>query len=311
MNNELVTINTDNYAAMAKAMGLSANTGETKKSNTLNRFRVWHQPTMGKDINSKGKEITTEVIEGGMYRLEIVGENSTYYFAKKVKFRPFAQRYMYKRYVQNTNAKDGEKKGEYQKTIMSDNLNIDLKDTAGTFNCGKPAGYVKDFQALPIEMQELIRSIKRNRCVFGVVEMIAPIQESDGKEIKEDTLKVPVLWEIDNRDAYKSVGEIFTKFSKMERLPLQHIINLDGTEGFSTNTGTKFYLPNVQLDLTTKLDVVEEDHKIFGDFMDWIKVHNDKVVSKWDELVARKQGDVSANDMKLVDNFVDVDLNEK
>ena len=69
MNNELVTINTDNYAAMAKAMGLSANTGESKKTNVLNRLRVWHQPTMGKDVNSKGKEITTEIIEGGCYRL--------------------------------------------------------------------------------------------------------------------------------------------------------------------------------------------------------------------------------------------------
>ena len=306
MNNELVTINTENYAAMAKAMGLSANTGETKKTNVLNRLRVWHQPTMGKDVNSKGKEITTEIIEGGCYRLEIVGETSTYYFAKKAKFRPFAQRYMYKRYVQNHKAKEGDKKGVYHKTIMSDNLNIDLKDSAGTFNCGKPAGYVKDFQSLPKEMQELIKSIKRNRCVFGVVEMLSPVQESDGKETDKLT-KVPVLWEIDNRDAYKAMGDIFNKFSKMERLPLQHIINLEETEEFSSNTGNKFYIPNMQLDLTNKLDITDEDHKMFGDFMDWIKVHNDKIVASWDEIIANNQGQVSEKDVKLVNDFVDVD----
>ena len=30
---------------------------DKKKTNVLNRFRLWHQPTMGKDINSQGKEI--------------------------------------------------------------------------------------------------------------------------------------------------------------------------------------------------------------------------------------------------------------
>ena len=50
--NEIITINTENYASMAKAMGLPTPSLGEKKTNILNRFRVWHQPTMGKDINS-------------------------------------------------------------------------------------------------------------------------------------------------------------------------------------------------------------------------------------------------------------------
>ena len=52
--NEVVTISTDNYATMAKAMGVPTMSSD-KKTNVLNRFRLWHQPTMGKDINSQGK----------------------------------------------------------------------------------------------------------------------------------------------------------------------------------------------------------------------------------------------------------------
>ena len=46
---------------------------------------------------------------------------------------------------------------------------------------------------------------------------------------------------------------------------------------------------------------------MFGDFMDWIKVHNDKIVASWDEIIANNQGQVSEKDVKLVNDFVDVD----
>ena len=32
----------------------------------------------------------------------------------------------------------------------------------------------------------------------------------------------PFIWEIDNRDAFKTMGEQFTKLTKMRRLPPQH-----------------------------------------------------------------------------------------
>ena len=44
---------------------------------------------------------------------------------------------------------------------MNDNLNVDLKDNDGGFNCGKPAGYIKDFKALPQSTQDMVKTIKR------------------------------------------------------------------------------------------------------------------------------------------------------
>ena len=46
---DLVTINTDNYAVMAKAMGIAGATVGTKTSNNLNRLRIWHSPIMGEE----------------------------------------------------------------------------------------------------------------------------------------------------------------------------------------------------------------------------------------------------------------------
>tara|TARA_R100000234_G_scaffold103881_1_gene73498 strand:- start:606 stop:1514 length:909 start_codon:yes stop_codon:yes gene_type:complete len=299
---ELVTINTENYATMAKAMGLPISSS-SKKSNSLNRFRVWHSPILNDE---------SVLVKGGMYRLEVVGDTPTYYFAEKAKFRPFVQRLLYKRFVKNSSAKAGDKQGDYIKTIMADTLNIDLKDEAGTFNCGKPTGYVEDYQSLPEDTKNLIKATKRNRAVFGTVELINPVKAIDGEQVK-DLGKFHALWEIDNKDAFKSMGATFSKFAKMESLPLQYIINLDGTTGHKANNGQKWYTPNISLVTTEKIEISDEDHKTFGDFLDWIKIYNDGVVSRWDESVAQRQDEISDEDADTVEQFIDVELeaNEK
>mgnify|MGYP003653735337 FL=1 len=146
--NEVMTIDTNNYSAMSKAMGFA---GEAKKSGgktvTLPRFRIWHQPIMGQ-AKVNGKTANVEVVEGGSYRLETPskdeGGESTFAFAKSAKIRVFAQRFMWRRFVANKNPKPNEPKGSFHRTLMADNLSIDLKDNTGGFNCGKPSGWIKD-----------------------------------------------------------------------------------------------------------------------------------------------------------------------
>ena len=79
-------------------------------------------------------------------------------------------------------------------------MESDLKDNDGGFNCGKPAGYIQDFKALPEKTQDLIKQIKRVRVVLGTVEMVNPVNEK-GEPVKLDATSF--IWEIDNRDAYK------------------------------------------------------------------------------------------------------------
>ena len=294
--NEVVTINTESYASMAKAMGLPVNSGE-RKVNILNRLKMQHKPIIGDD---------KVLVKGGSLKFEKVGDSPVFYYAEKAKFRPFLQRFMYKRYYKDVN--------RYSNTIMSDNLNIDLKDDYGTFNCGKPTGYVRDYKSLPEATKAIIKSVQRHRVVFGTLELEKPVKLIDGKEVEEELATIPIIWEINSNVIFKDVGEIFSKFANMERLPLQHVINMDGTEMYYTsNTGEKYYKPTLKVDYTKKVEITEEDHKMFGDFLDWVKAHNDNVIRQWDEKVAERQNEISDDDANTVEQFIDVELesNEK
>tara|TARA_R100001480_G_scaffold80552_4_gene89753 strand:+ start:518 stop:1405 length:888 start_codon:yes stop_codon:yes gene_type:complete len=291
MNNEVTTIDTNNYALMAKAMGMAGESSSSdKKSNTLPRFRIQHSPIIGSD---------KVLVKGGAYKLEIP-ESSTLY-ATSANIRPFVQRFMYKRFVKNMSAKAGEPLGTYHKTIMSDNLNTDLKDNQGKFNCGKPSGFIKDFKALPADTQDVIKQIKRVRVIFGMVDLVKAVDEQGNKVEKETS---PFIWEIDNRDAFKTMAEPFKKFSQVKRLPVQHTITLN-TEERKLPNGNSFYLPTYTLDLQNHVEVSKEDQDTFIDFMAWIDNYNSYIYNEWD-MKAKK--DVSKEDMDTVDDFIDVEM---
>jgi len=303
--NDLININTDSYADLAKAMGIATEvSAKPKKSGNLNRLRIWHTPMMGQaEVN--GKMANVEVIEGGAYRLEVVEESgSTFYYAKNISIRPFMQRFMLKRYVANVSAKAGESKGTFHRTIMSDNLNADLKDNTGRFNCGKPSGYIEDFKALTSDMQDLIRQIKRVRVIFGIVTLDEPTNEKGESVALGD---VPFIWEIDNKDAFKTLGEQFNAYVKKSRLPIQHLIHLNGTKANELPNGSHFYTPIAEVDFGESFDVTDEDQKLFGDFVDWIKNFNDYICKEWEEKVESRQNPVSEEDIETVESFIDIE----
>ena len=103
------------------------------------------------DADVNGKTMKMEIVSAGA--LQVQNTDNQIIYADKVVLRPFIQRFMYQRYDSNAN--------NYNKTVMANDLDIDLKDNDGTFNCGKPAGYIKDFDALPDSTKELIRRYAR------------------------------------------------------------------------------------------------------------------------------------------------------
>ena len=297
MTTELTTIDPNNYAAMAKAMGIAHEGVGKAKSNTLARLRISHSPVMGTaEVN--GKSVNVEVIEGGTYKLEIP-DGPTYY-ASSIKIRPFMQRFMYKRFVMGANNSPN----RYIKTIMADTLSIDLKDNDGGFNCGKPAGYIEDFKALPEKTQELIRQIKRVRVVLGTVELVNPLNEK-GEAAEIDA--TPFIWEIDNRDAFKFVGDAFTKLAKMQRLPVQHMITANTNEKKLPN-GNSFFVPVVSLNVSDTLNISGEDQSMFGDFLSWIDNYNSYIVNQWAEKANDK---LEEGDAEVLDDLVDIELDDE
>ena len=285
-----VAINT-NFSDMAKLMGMSVDKQQTEKASTLARLRISHSPIMGEaEVNGKTKKV--EVVEGGTYRLEIP-DGPTYYASKAV-VRPFLQRFMYKRFVKGNDSTPN----RYIKTVMADNLNIDLKDNDGGFNCGKPAGYIQDFKALPEKTQDLIRQIKRVRAVFGIVELVDPVDAS-GNPVTVDA--TPFIWEVENRDAFKTIGNVFVKLGKMRRLPPMHTFSASTSEQSLPN-GNKFYLPETKLDLQKTLELDDETQETLGNFLAWITNYNEYISNAWDEN-AHKHEDV---DTATVDDFIDI-----
>lgn len=293
MNNEVTTIDTNNYAVMAKAMGMAGESDSSdKKSNTLPRFRIQHSPIIGSD---------KVLVKGGTFKLDIPDDKIIY--AESAKVRPFVQRFMYKRFVKNMSAKAGEPQGIYHKTIMSDNLNVDLKDNQGKFNCGKPSGFIKDFKALPVDTQEVIKQIKRVRVIFGLVDLQKCINDK-GESVKQDT--TPFIWEVDNRDAFKTLGEPFKQFSKVKRLPVQHTIVLN-TEERKLPNGNSFFLPTYTLNLQDTIDVSTEDQETFINFMSWIDNYNTYIYNEWD---MKSKKEVTEEEMETVEGFIDVKAEE-
>ena len=288
--NQVATIN-NNFSDMAKLMGMSVDNQQSAKSSVLARLRINHSPIMGEqEVN--GKQVKLEVVSGGTYKLEIP-DGPTYY-ANGVNVRPFVQRYMYKRFVKGNDSTPN----RYIKTVMADNLNIDLKDNDGGFNCGKPAGYIQDFKALPEKTQDLIRQIKRVRAVFGIVELVDPVDAS-GNPVTVDA--TPFIWEVENRDAFKTIGNVFVKLGKMRRLPPMHTFSASTSEQSLPN-GNKFYLPETKLDLQKTLELDDETQETLGNFLAWITNYNEYISNAWDEN-AHKHEDV---DTATVDDFIDI-----
>ena len=293
---QLTTVDTNNFAAMAKAMGI-AHEKTSSSSSSLARLRINHAPIMGTaEVN--GKNVNVEVVEGGTYKLEIP-DGPTHY-ASSIKMRPFMQRFMHKRFIQG----DAKNPNRYIKSVMADTLDIDLKDNNGGFNCGKPAGFIKDWAALPKSQQDLLKSIKRVRVVFGEVELINPTNEK-GEPV--EVAPTPFIWEIDNRDAFKEIGSSFTTLAKMQRLPIQHIITAN-TDERTIPTGAKYYVPVASLDVTTVIELTDTDQVLFGDFMSWVDNYNNYIINAWAEKANAKMED---DDIDVVDDLVDIEVEEE
>lgn len=296
---QLTTIDTNNFAAMAKAMGIAdVGTTQKKQSSILARLRISHSPIMG-EAEVNGKRVNMEVVSGGAYRVEIP-DGPTYY-ATSVELRPYIQRYMYKKFLKGS----GDTPNRYVKTVMADNLNIDLKDNDGGFNCGKPAGYIADWKSLPEKTQELIRQIKRVRVVLGTLNLVGAVDAS-GNEV-EAPRDIPFIWEIENRDAFKTVGTLFTKLAKQKRMPIQHTM-VANTEERKLPNGNSFYLPVVSIDMTKSLDITGEEQDSFADFMTWIENYNDYIINAYSEKSSRHNDE---DDELIVDGVVDIELDEE
>ena len=185
MSNELA-IAAERGQSMAEMMGVSA--ASTQQSTpSIARVGMIHQPIMG-EVEFNGKTIKTEVLPIGTFTL-VQGEDKVY--SNGVTLRVFAQRNQWQRWNSETE--------EMEKSVMSNSLNGDMKDSVGGFNLGRPTGYIDDFQALPEATKQIMRSVKRVKVFFATVTLDNPMNEK-GEPVTGNYTDVPVVMDVKSRD---------------------------------------------------------------------------------------------------------------
>jgi len=285
-----------NFAQMAEAMGMAVDIAKPKKQSNLARLKLDHKGIMGEEVVG-GKKKKVEVVAAGSYVLDRPNLDPVY--GTDVTIRLFNQRFMYKKYIQGS----GDVKSKYVKTIMDKDLNGDLRDNDGGFNCGKPSGWIEDYSALPAETKALLKSIKRVRVLFGEITMKDPVNA------KGETLglieSIPFIWEVDNRDAFKTLGAPIAQMAKQNRILPQHRIIL-GAEEQSLPTGATYFLPTAVLDLSSTLELTDADSTLFGDFSAWVDNYNEYIVKEFNKL--SQPSEATADELEIAEEFVDVEV---
>jgi hypothetical protein len=131
------------------------------------------------------------------------------------------------------------------------------------------------------------------------------VVSASGEE-REDLL-LPFIWEVDNKDAFKTLGAPIAQMAKQNRLLPQHWIRLT-TEEKAVPNGECYFLPLATLDMKEAIPLTDEDQKTFADFNVWIDNYNEYIIKSHNE--ARTGEGLSKEDADLVDEFVDVEIKE-
>ena len=203
MSNELA-VATESGKSMAELMGVSS-APATSATPSISRLGMLHQPIMG-EVDLNGKMIKTEVVPVGAFTLK-TGDNIVY--STGVSIRVFVQRYQWQRWNSETE--------EMEKSVMSESLNGDLKDSIGGFNLGRPSGYIENFNALDDVVKQVIRSVKRVVVLYGTVTLDNPMNEK-GESVTSGE-DIPFVMDVKNRDSLKSINGVIAAVKKQYKSP--------------------------------------------------------------------------------------------
>ena len=280
-------------ADLAELMGMS--NAPAKSTSALAEIKQVHQNVMGtKEVDGEAMEVA--IVKAGAF--SVTFPDDTIYYSDKVTIRPFMQRFQFQRYDKHYQKPDGGE-GRMLRTVMATSLNGDLKDNYGTFNCGRPSGYVKDFKALPQETQDLMRSVDRFKIVFGLC-TLDKAKDADGKPV--DVKEFPFLMRIKNRDSFKAMTDMFNQIQRKNRLPIQHLLHL-GSEVKSIPSGATYAV--LKPTLGKVVEITTDDQEVLNNFVEWVEAMNSITISKWEE--HRRPEELSDQEDEIASNIVEIE----
>lgn len=286
MNTELA-IQNDLGMSLAEAVGVTPQGGGERKSAALPRVNLMHSGIMG-EIDVNGKPIKTEVVPSGSYKITR-GEDDVVY-ASSPTVRIFAIRQQWSKW--------DAKEEMMMKTVMSIDLKGDLKDNVGTFNLGRPSGYIEDWDSVPDKTKDLIRSIKRKKILFGELSATG-VTDEKGNPVDAITA-MPFYFEVPP-SSIKSLDLAVNALGRKNILPIQCTLKL-GANLVNSNTGNSFAV--MTLDTGDKVDLQPEDQDTLHKFLEYITTVNSYILEQWDE---KNKESISDDDAAIVAEFVNVE----
>ena len=290
MSTEL-SIATERGQSMAELMGVSS-TAPAESTPSIARLGMIHQPIMG-EVEYNGKAIKTEVIPVGAFTFT---KGDTVVYSTGVSIRIFAQRNQWQRWNSETE--------EMEKSVLSNSLNGDLKDSIGGLNLGRPSGYIEDFQSLPEETKRVIRSVKRVKVFYGTVTLDNPTDEQ-GQPVSGEFVDEPFVMDVKNRQSLKSIDSVLNGLQRKNILPIMSTVKLVGVED-SIPTGAKF--GKIEASLGDRIDIAEADNGMLKDFIELIEYSNGKILDLHHERAKGHTDEDEGLVQEILNNdFVEVD----
>ena len=250
--------------SLAEAMGISAG-GTTTSQSSLARVNQIHSALT--ETDAEGDEHIKVPV--GAYKITMPDGEVVY--SKTISTRIFSQRHQWQRWDSDAKA--------MHKTLLSTSLNVDLKDTTGKFNLGRPSGYIKDFQSLPEEMKTIIRGVKRVRVLLGVLTLDKPTDDT-GAAIKGLDAEIPFVMDVKNNESMKAMDAAISQIINKKLTPVEHTLKL-GSAKRDLPSGGKYAI--IVPSLGEQVSYGEDDSKTLQDFIDWIKGTNTWIEGKHTE----------------------------
>ena len=280
-------------ADLAEIMGMS--NAPARSTSALEEIKQVHQNVMGtKEVDGEAMEVA--IVKAGAF--SVTFPDDTIYYSDKVTIRPFMQRFQFQRYDKHYQKPDGGE-GRMLRTVMATSLNGDLKDNYGGFNCGRPSGYVKDFNSLPQETQDLMRATDRFKVIFGLC-TLGKAKDVNGKPV--DVKEFPFLMKIKNRDSFKAMTDMFNQIQRKNRLPIQHLLHL-GTEVKSIPSGATYAV--LKPTLGKVVEITTDDQEVLNNFVEWVEAMNSITISKCEE--HRRPEELSDQEDEIASNIVEIE----
>ena len=286
MSTELA-IQNDLGMSLAEAVGVTPQSGGERKTAILPRVNLMHSGIMG-EIEVNGKSIKTEVVPSGSFKITR-GEDDVVYTSSPT-VRIFAIRQQYTKW--------DAKENRTMKSIMANDLKGDLKDTCGTFNLGRPSGYIEDWDSVSDKTKDLIRSIKRKKIIFGELSATG-VTDEKGNPVDAITA-MPFYFEVPP-SSIKSLDLAVNALGRKNILPIQCMLKL-GAKPVNSNTGNSFAV--MTLDAGDKVDLQPEDQDTLHNFLEYITTVNSYILEQWDE---KNKESISDDDAAIVAEFVNVE----